>query len=186
MSREYKIIVMGSGGVGKSALTVRFIHDMFIEKYDPTIEDSYRIMLELDDTIYNIEILDTAGTEQFLCMRDLYIKDADGFILVYSVIDISSMNELYIINNQINRVRDNLDIPRIIAGNKCDIKNDRCVSLNDGILFATKLSSEHMEISAKNSYNIKELFHSLIRKMNRYYSASSSNNDVSKSRCSCI
>lgn len=40
--REYKLVVLGSGGVGKSALTVQFVSDVFVQKYDPTIEDLYR------------------------------------------------------------------------------------------------------------------------------------------------
>lgn len=46
--REYKIVVLGSGGVGKSALTVQFVQGIFVEKYDPTIEDSYRKQVEVD------------------------------------------------------------------------------------------------------------------------------------------
>ena len=60
--REYKIVVLGSGGVGKSALTVQFVQGIFVEKYDPTIEDSYRKQVEVDGSQCMLEILDTAGT----------------------------------------------------------------------------------------------------------------------------
>lgn len=40
--KEYKLVVLGSGGVGKSALTVQFVQGIFLGKYDPTIEDCYR------------------------------------------------------------------------------------------------------------------------------------------------
>lgn len=64
--REYKIVVLGSGGVGKSALTVQFVQGIFVEKYDPTIEDSYRKQVEVDGQQCMLEILDTAGTVSFL------------------------------------------------------------------------------------------------------------------------
>lgn len=60
--REYKIVVLGSGGVGKSAITVQFVQGIFVEKYDPTIEDSYRKQVEFDGQQCMLEILDTAGT----------------------------------------------------------------------------------------------------------------------------
>lgn len=63
--REYKIVVLGSGGVGKSALTVQFVQGIFVEKYDPTIEDSYRKQVEVDGQQCMLEILDTAGTVRF-------------------------------------------------------------------------------------------------------------------------
>ncbi|XP_016108668.1 ras-related protein Rap-2b-like, partial [Sinocyclocheilus grahami] len=85
--REYKVVVLGSGGVGKSALTVQFVTGSFIEKYDPTIEDFYRKEIEVDSSPSVLEILDTAGTEQFASMRDLYIKNGQGFILVYSLVN---------------------------------------------------------------------------------------------------
>ena len=48
-------------GAGKSALTVRFIQGNFVEKYDPTIEDSYRKLVEVDGTACMLDIMDTAG-----------------------------------------------------------------------------------------------------------------------------
>nr|XP_005897471.1 PREDICTED: ras-related protein Rap-1b-like isoform X2 [Bos mutus] len=59
---EYKLVVLGSGGVGKSALTIQFVQGIFVEKYDPTIEDSYRKQVEVDAQQCMLEILDTAGT----------------------------------------------------------------------------------------------------------------------------
>ena len=59
---EYKIVVLGSGGVGKSALTIQFVQGFFVDKYDPTIEDSYRKQVVVDGKQCILEILDTAGT----------------------------------------------------------------------------------------------------------------------------
>lgn len=100
--KEYKVVVLGSGGVGKSALTVQFVTGTFIEKYDPTIEDFYRKEIEVDSSPSVLEILDTAGTEQFASMRDLYIKNGQGFILVYSLVNQQSF--------QVSDVQDTLNL----------------------------------------------------------------------------
>ena len=70
--REYKIVVLGSGGVGKSALTVQFVQGIFVEKYDPTIEDSYRKQVEVDGQQCMLEILDTAGTVNIINIIMIY------------------------------------------------------------------------------------------------------------------
>uniref|UniRef100_A0A8B9GSV5 RAP2A, member of RAS oncogene family n=1 Tax=Amazona collaria TaxID=241587 RepID=A0A8B9GSV5_9PSIT len=103
--REYKVVVLGSGGVGKSALTVQFVTGTFIEKYDPTIEDFYRKEIEVDASPSVLEILDTAGTEQFASMRDLYIKNGQGFILVYSLVNQQSFQDIRPMRDQIIRVK---------------------------------------------------------------------------------
>lgn len=58
---EHKIVLMGKDGVGKTAIAIRFLQDAFINKYDPTIEDSYRKNVQIDGVHYLVEILDTAG-----------------------------------------------------------------------------------------------------------------------------
>lgn len=67
--REFKVVVLGSGGVGKSALTVQFVSGCFMEKYDPTIEDFYRKEIEVDNSPCVLEILDTAGKSVFFLVQ---------------------------------------------------------------------------------------------------------------------
>merc|ERR1712151_902547 len=123
--REYKLVVLGSGGVGKSALTVQFVQGIFVEKYDPTIEDSYRKQVEVDNSQCMLEILDTAGTEQFTAMRDLYMKNGQGFVLVYSITAQSTFGDLEDLHEQIHRVKDADKVPIILVGNKCDLEEER-------------------------------------------------------------
>ena len=65
---EYKLVVVGGGGVGKSALTIQLINHHFMDEYDPTIEDSYRKQVEIDQETCLLDILDTAGQEEFRCV----------------------------------------------------------------------------------------------------------------------
>ena len=126
--RELKAVVLGSGGVGKSALTVKFVSGRFIERYDPTVEDFYRKEIEVDGEPSVLEILDTAGTEQFASMRDLYIKNGQGFVIVYSITSLQTFYDIRSMKEQINRVKHKLKVPMVLVGNKRDVENDREVS----------------------------------------------------------
>jgi len=172
--REYKLVVLGSGGVGKSALTVQFVQGIFVEKYDPTIEDSYRKQLEIDGNQCMLEILDTAGTEQFTAMRDLYMKNGQGFVLVYSTIAQSTFNDLADIRDQITRVKDSDDVPIMLAGNKCDLNDQRVISAKQGEELAAKWRCQFIECSAKSKINVDNIFIQLIRKINQSSPAMSS------------
>merc|ERR1712130_469972 len=79
------LCVMGVGAVGKSALTMRFIKGQFIANYDPTIEDAYKSQICLDGHQIIIDILDTAGQEDFECLRETWMKNKDGFLFVFDV-----------------------------------------------------------------------------------------------------
>uniref|UniRef100_K1R0Y3 small monomeric GTPase n=1 Tax=Magallana gigas TaxID=29159 RepID=K1R0Y3_MAGGI len=166
--REYKLVVLGSGGVGKSALvstavprlileTVQFVQNIFVEKYDPTIEDSYRKQVEVDGQQCMLEILDTAGTEQFTAMRDLYMKNGQGFLLVYSITAQSTFNDLQDLREQILRVKDTDDVPMILVGNKSDLEDERVVGKDQGMSLAKHFNCEFMETSAKKKINVNEV-----------------------------
>nr|KAJ3419616.1 Ras- protein Rap-1b [Polyrhizophydium stewartii] len=166
--REYKLVVLGSGGVGKSALTVQFVQSIFVEKYDPTIEDSYRKQVEIDGQQCMLEILDTAGTEQFTAMRDLYMKNGQGFILAYSITSQATFNDLVELREQILRVKDSDKVPMVLVGNKCDLEDDRVVSKNEGQQLASQWGGcTFLETSARKKINVDEVFFDLVRQINK-------------------
>src|SRR3990167_5324440 len=90
---KYNLAVVGGGAVGKSAFTIQFIQQTFCDEYDPTIEDQHRKQVVIDDECTLLDILDTAGQEEYSAMRDQYIRSAEGFLLVFSLTSRSS-NEI--------------------------------------------------------------------------------------------
>ncbi|CAF4890461.1 unnamed protein product [Rotaria sp. Silwood1] len=164
---EYKIVVLGSGGVGKTSLITQFIQGIFVEKYDPTIEDNYLKHIEIDGQQYVLEILDTAGTEQFTAMRDLYMKTGQAFVFVYSITSQSTYNELINIRDTILRVKDTSDVPMVLVGNKCDLEDERVVGKEIGQGLANNWNSIFLETSAKLAINVNEVFVELIHQINK-------------------
>ncbi|XP_025107794.1 ras-related protein Rap1 [Pomacea canaliculata] len=181
--REYKLVVLGSGGVGKSALTVQFVQGIFVEKYDPTIEDSYRKQVEVDGQQCMLEILDTAGTEQFTAMRDLYMKNGQGFLLVYSITAQSTFNDLQELREQILRVKDTDDVPMLLVGNKCDLEDERVVGKDQGQNLARSFNCAFLETSAKAKINVSEIFMDLVRQINK--KSPEQNNKAKKKGSKC-
>jgi len=146
---------------------VQFVQGIFVEKYDPTIEDSYRKVVEVDGNQCMLEILDTAGTEQFTAMRDLYMKNGQGFLLVYSITAQSTFNDLQDLREQILRVKDTDDVPMILVGNKCDLEDERVVGKDQGQGLARQFNCAFLETSAKSKINVNEIFYDLVRQINK-------------------
>ncbi|KAK9466270.1 Rsr1p [Lipomyces arxii] len=171
-TREYRIVVLGAGGVGKSALTVQFAQGVFLDSYDPTIEDSYRKQLTIDGRSCVTEILDTAGVEQFTAMRELYIKNGEGFLLVYSVTDRSSLAELEKLFLQIMRIKDSKDVPIVLVGNKSDLAHARTVPFHEAKQLAHKWGTSSIyETSARTTEHVDDVFIDLVRQIQRRDSA---------------
>lgn len=159
----YKVVLCGGGGVGKSAITIMFVQSHFIEEYDPTIEDSYRKQVMIDDEACLLDILDTAGQEEYSAMRDQYMRTGEGFILVYSVTSRSSFDEIPAFYEQLLRVKDANRVPCVIVGNKSDLEHQREVTTYEGKELAKNLGCEFIETSAKMRTNIDELFFKVVR-----------------------
>jgi GTPase KRas protein len=166
--REYKIVVVGGGGVGKSALTIQFIQSHFVDEYDPTIEDSYRKQCIIDDEVALLDVLDTAGQEEYSAMREQYMRTGEGFLCVYSIISRNSFEEISTFYQQILRVKDKDYFPVIIIGNKCDLEHERAVTMQEGYELSRQFGCKFMETSAKHKINVDEAFYALVREIKRY------------------
>jgi GTPase KRas protein len=169
-SKEYKIVVLGGGGVGKSALTIRLVTDNFLDEYDPTIEDSYRKQVEIDGSTALLDILDTAGQEEFASMQDQWMREGKGFLLVYSIVNQSTFDELEELHQKILRAKDVSKVPLVIAGNKCDLRDasdPRQVTTKSAQEFAERLGCSFFETSAKERINNKECFFQVVREIRK-------------------
>ncbi|QLL32962.1 hypothetical protein HG536_0D04840 [Torulaspora globosa] len=166
--RDYKLVVLGAGGVGKSCLTVQFVQGVYLDTYDPTIEDSYRKTIEIDNKMISLEILDTAGVAQFTAMRELYIKSGMGFLLVYSVTDRQSLQELMDLREQVLRIKDMDRVPMVLVGNKADLTEERAISVEEGIEVSSNWGKvPFYETSALLRSNVDEVFIDLVRQIIR-------------------
>lgn len=139
--REYKLVVVGGGGVGKSALTIQFIQNHFVDEYDPTIEDSYRKQCMIDEEVAILDVLDTAGQEEYSAMREQYMRTGEGFLLVYSITSCSSFEEILTFYQQVLRVKDKDYFPMVMVANKCDLESERQVSTSGAYLWHYWLSN---------------------------------------------
>jgi len=164
---EYKLVVLGAGGVGKSALTIRLVTDNFLDEYDPTIEDSYRKQVMIDDSTALLDILDTAGQEEFSSMQDQWMRDGKGFLLVYNITSRPTFDEVNSLYDKILRTKDVDKVPIVLAGNKCDLEESREVEFEEGKEQARKWGCPFFETSAKKKLNNEACFFELVRQIRK-------------------
>ena len=163
-----KLAVLGQTLVGKSALTYRFISDKFPTEHDTTIEDQYKINTTIDEHNCRLEILDTAGQDDYQSMLDTWINFAEGFVLVYSIDDRESFESLKDKYDRVVKNKSDDVYSVIIVGNKCDLEDKRKVTKEEGESYAKSKGVDFMEVSALKTINVKETFvklaHNLLEK----------------------
>eukprot|EP01091_Cochliopodium_minus_P014800 TRINITY_DN5088_c0_g1_i1.p1 TRINITY_DN5088_c0_g1~~TRINITY_DN5088_c0_g1_i1.p1 ORF type:complete len:185 (-),score=26.10 TRINITY_DN5088_c0_g1_i1:62-616(-) len=164
---EYRIVLLGSGSVGKSAITIQFIKSMFIIDYDPTIEDCYSRQCEIDNEHCMISILDTAGQEEFKILRAQHIKQGQGYLLIFSIDDLDSFHELENIINTIQEIKSKKYVPMILMGNKCDLEKNRVIKKQVAQELANKYRMPYFETSALKRLNIDESFYQCVREIRK-------------------
>ncbi|KAJ3250643.1 Ras GTPase [Chytriomyces hyalinus] len=167
--KEYRIVVVGGGGVGKSALSIQFIQSQFVDEYDPTIEDSYRKQVQVDNEVAILDILDTAGQEEYSAMREQYMRTGEGFLLVYSITSKHSFEDISNFHAQILRVKDrDRYFPCVLVGNKCDLEQERAVAAQEGVNASKQFGGiPFFEASARTRHNVDEAFYELVRQIRK-------------------
>ncbi|KAK4336967.1 hypothetical protein RND71_043417 [Anisodus tanguticus] len=163
---DYKLVVVGAGGVGKSALTIQLIKNYFANEYDPTIEDSYRKQVVIDGETCVLDILDTAGQEEYSAMRDQYMRTGEGFLLVFAINNIKSFEDIDMYREQILRVKDSDKVPMVLVGNKLDLQS-RFVELSVAEELAKNYEIPFIRTSARTRMGVDEAFHTLIREIRK-------------------
>lgn len=122
----------------------------------------------IDEEVALLDVLDTAGQEEYSAMREQYMRTGEGFLLVYSISSRQSFEEIMTFQQQILRVKDKDYFPIIVVGNKCDLEPDRQVSRAEGEQLARQFGCKFIETSAKQRINVDNAFYDLVREIRRY------------------
>ncbi|KAI8969859.1 ras-domain-containing protein [Trametes punicea] len=167
---RYPTVVLGAGGVGKSALVIRFGQNRFVDRYDPTIEEEYNVTVEYEGKLSVLDIIDTAGVEQFTGINESYIQRGLGFVLVFSLTQEATLKELDSIRQHIYRIKGGeLDIPIVVVGTKMDLIGERQVSSETMQELAGRWGLPFYETSAKRGWHVNEVFNDLLSRMRKRY-----------------
>lgn len=162
---EYPITVLGCGGSGKSALIIRFVAAKFVKKYDPTLEDSYRKQIRIDNDTYVLNIRDTAGQQEYEHLRNEYIKTGKGFVFVFSLTSRDSFDYVKKVFTTTKRLTGQSRIAALLVGNKSDLEKDIKISDSEAQKLADFLECDFIKCSAKTNFNVERVFHNITRLM---------------------
>ncbi len=136
----------------------------FVEDYEPTKADSYRKTVVLEGAECQIDILDTAGQEDYAVIRDNYFRSGEGFLCVFSLVDRETFNNTSDFREHILRVKVDDQIPLILVGNKVDL-DGREVSDDEASGLASSWGAPYIETSAKTKLNVDKVYYDLLKRI---------------------
>ena len=165
----FYVSVLGTGGVGKSALTLRFVRDFFVQDWDPTIEDAYRKPVDVDNETCLLDILDTAGQDDFESLRPSWMINKDGYVFVFSLEQPQSLDELNPFLELHQQLNEGRRVPIVLVANKKDVASQDAQTQADarerGMKMAVELGAKYIETSAKTGENVQEVFETFVRQV---------------------
>lgn len=156
--RQRKIALLGSRSVGKSSLAVQFVDEHFVESYYPTIEHTFSKTIELNGRLFNLELLDTAGHDEFTILDSRQAIGLDGWALVYSINSRTSFDMVSIIRDKILGFIGADHVPMVLIGNKSDLESQRQISTEEGQSLANQWNCGFTEASARSGENVMSSF----------------------------
>uniref|UniRef100_A0A8B9GKC7 GTP-binding protein Rheb n=1 Tax=Astyanax mexicanus TaxID=7994 RepID=A0A8B9GKC7_ASTMX len=144
--KSRKIAVLGYRSVGKSSLTIQFVEGQFVDSYDPTIENTFTKMITVNGQEYHLQLVDTAGQDEYSIFPQTYSIDINGYILVYSVTSNKSFEVVKVIHEKL------LDM----------VGKVHVISCEEGKALAESWNAAFMESSAKENQTAVEVFKRII------------------------
>ncbi|XP_067671646.1 ras-related protein Rap-1b-like [Haliotis asinina] len=167
---SFRIAVMGASAVGKSAIVNRLIHGKFHRGYAATIQDRYITDIDVNGSRVMLDIFDTPGAYCFANVRRLAITNSEAFVLVYSVGDESSFENMAKIRDLIIQEKSE-GVPILVVGNKSDLTtSDRFISKDKAYCMITNgWNHQYMETSAKDNVNVSEIFQLIVSQTRTYF-----------------
>jgi len=160
-----KIVILGSSGVGKTALSVRYCEGSFNSQSKATIGASFLTKnVTLDNVRLKLQLWDTAGQERFRSLAPMYYRGASAALLVF---DITNQDTFQRTQDWVTELRANVmdDILLTVVGNKTDLNKQRAVPREKGREFAEAINATYIETSAKDGEGIIQLFTEICRKV---------------------
>jgi small GTP-binding protein len=163
---QFSLAVLGAGAVGKSALTLRYVKSLFIGDYDPTIEDAYQKTTKVDGKTVILDLLDTAGQDNFTSLRSHWMRNKNGLIFVFSLTQEQTVGEVTEFLEQCKQIYEEEDQPpTLLVGNKADCApEERRVTAEQGKKLAEDFGLlGYIETSAFSGLNVDVVFETLVR-----------------------
>ena len=179
----FKIAFLGGSTVGKTTIAYRCLdRKLNPEEGDTTLEDHYKIYPEINNEKVEVEIIDTAGQDDYQNFFDTWVQYSDGFLLIFAINDLSTFDIVKKRYNKIITMKGN-QIPIILIGNKKDLDNERKVSFKDAKTFANENKIQYYETSALND-EINECKNILLEITKKIFAKKFKNN-TNKGECCC-
>ena len=162
-NNRINLAVLGTKLVGKTALIYRFLNDNIPSTRETTVEDQYKKVLNINDIQCELNILDTAGKDEYQTMLESWIEFSSCFLLVYSIDNKDSLKQVKIYYEKIAQKKGKQFFSVLIVGNKCDLDNNRQIRKEEAEIYGNSIGVEVLETSALNNINVNEAFLKLVQ-----------------------
>ena len=172
---NFKIIIIGDSGVGKSSLLKRAVQNRFDESYQATIGFEFLLMhYKINELKFKLQIWDTCGQEMYRSLVQGFYRNTSLAIIVYDVNNPKSFEGLEVWLKDL-RQQTEQEIPIFIVGNKSDM--EKKVPTEDAKIFSTSNRTKYFaECSARSGYNVKEIFNEAAKQLYESYKKYQSKN----------
>ncbi|MEM4734151.1 MAG: Rab family GTPase [Candidatus Thorarchaeota archaeon] len=162
MTAEYrfKVVMLGDGAVGKTALTNMFTQGHFISEYKRTIGSDFavkRVSVPQRNAQVTLQVWDLAGQPRFEIVRQSFYRGARGGLLVY---DVTRRRTFLNLDHWRQETKNSLsrEIPLVVVANKVDLTGARVVTREEGEQYAAKSGLIYVEASALTGQNVEDAF----------------------------